>query len=394
MLKKLVLQNIKKNITITVISIITLVVTIFTFTFIDFTFSNIKNIWIKQSGWNNKNKVVITKKYQWFLKSIINKDVLESAYKDIKKNTKISKSYAFYSTKIPSSAVISFMWFNFDTDILIYATDKIKNDKDELKLWISPTILNIYNTQVSNELFPKLNKDNIKWIKIKINFWKNSFFSLKNKIEKNAVINYIDDDFPLLWFVISKDSIDDINKHLWINKVKIYKIVFVSNDKNIVDKLKKMYPSLNIRWYNDLEEKIDKKLKPVKYVFNFIKMIIYTILIWFIIILSIIILQNNKNNIKVLYYNGASRFKQFFLILWEISTYVVISSIIVFLGICFINANTNNINQTIEKNGFINIKIKNISNLNLLQNVLIIYFSLVLISYIFFLKINFNKPQK
>jgi len=135
MLTKLIFKNIKKNIGITILAIITLVIVIFSFTIIDFIYTNIQKLWIEESGWNNKNKVIITKKYDGFLKSLVNNNTLDNLYTKLKNNENIEKSYAFYSTKIPVSANINFMGFDFNTDTFVYATDKFQASWDNLTLW-------------------------------------------------------------------------------------------------------------------------------------------------------------------------------------------------------------------------------------------------------------------
>ena len=394
MLTKLIFKNIKKNIGITILAIITLVIVIFSFTIIDFIYTNIQKLWIEESGWNNKNKVIITKKYDGFLKSLVNNNTLDNLYTKLKNNENIEKSYAFYSTKIPVSANINFMGFDFNTDTFVYATDKFQASWDNLILWISSTILNIYNTQFSNDsMFPKLNNKVLEKINIELIFGKNSFFELKNIISKEWTIKYIDNDFPLFWLTLAKNQIDKIEKKLNIKTLKVYKIITFVKNPNYIDTLKKRYPNFNIQWYNDIEQKVNNKLKSIKYTFNIIKVIIYIILVAFIIVLCILIIQKNKNNLKVLYYNGASKFKQFSIIFWEISFYMVVSISTSFLWVFIINQQIPKINKIIEEKWIINIKIQNIQYSKLLETSLFLYFTLLLISYGLFTN-NFKKWEQ
>jgi len=382
MLVKLILKNVKKNIGIGILAIITLFIVIFSFTILDFIYQNIQRLRVEESLWSSKNKIIITKEYGWLLKKLITKNKLEQIYDKIKNDKNIEKSYAFYSTKIPTSATIKFLWFDFYTDVFVYATDKFSDTGDVLNLWISSTLLNIYNTQLSNDsLFPKLNKDLLWNIDIELSFWKNSFFTLKNHIEKKWKIKYVDNDFPLFGFTIAKNQIEQIEKKLWINTLKIYKIIVFVKDPKYINQLKKKYPNVKIQWYNDIVQKINQKLKSIRYIFNIIKFIIYTILLAFIIVLCMLILHKNKNNIKVLYYHGASQFKQFSIVAGEISLYSLLALFISLISVFIINQKIPSINHSLEKKWLINISLSKVSYSRTILITIFLYLTLILISY-------------
>ena len=389
MIIKLIFKNIVKNIYIAILVIITLFIVIFSSTFLNFIFNNIKSNLLKEAGANIKNKVIITKNYKNTLSRLLDNNNLEKIYKDIKKDKNIKKSYVFYTTKIPASADIKFLGFDFNTDIFIYWTDKYENTWDIIKLWLSPTIINIYNSQFQNStFFPKLNLDVLKKINIKLNFGKNSFFKLNNNFSENAKIQYLDNDFPLFWFTIAKNKLDNIEKKLNIHTNKIYKIVVILKDTNYIQTLKNKYKNIKIQWYSDIEQKINNKLKYVKYVFETIKAIMYTILFSFVVVIIVLILNKNRYNIKVLYYNWASFVKQFSLIFWEITIYIILSTILSLTAFEIINKNIPYINKYIEKKWFVNINIEKINYQNIIINSIQLYIIIIFIAFIIFVKSN------
>lgn len=386
----LTFKNIKNNKLSSIISIFMLFLVIIFSTLLNSIYENIKKNIINQEIWKEKNKIVIKEKNKTFFNKLLNwNNDLVKISNDFKNNKNIKKYYIIYKFKIPVSANIKFMWMNFTTDTLVFASSNLDYSWwNNINIWINSTLINLYNSQVSDgSFFPKFTLDTLKNLQINLIFWKSSFVNYKKNISYNGNISKIDESYPILWLTIPYKLAEKVKNKIWW-KIKIYNIIaYVKNNQEIFY-LKNKYKNLKITSYNDKLLQIENKLKIIKITINIIKYIIYILLVGFIIFLATNLILTNKNTLKVLYYHGANIFQQFLLIFYTISFYLIFASLSAFWIIYYINWKIPNINQQIENNWYIWLEIQKISYKNFLILISILFISINLISFWIFVKNN------
>lgn len=383
MLSKLIWKNISKNKFIATMSIFVLFIVIFFSSFLNFIYSNIQHILIDENIWQEKNKFIVKPtKWSFIGSKIWIKQNLKVYYQELKKDKKVEKIFGIYKVDIPVQSILSFLNINFKTDMLIFASDKDNQIWENINIWISPTLLNLYNTQIANNILPILNKDILSTVNITISFWKNSFIKYKNIVTTHWHIKSIDTDFPLLWLTIPYNLAIKIQKQLWRWTIKLIQIVWYTKKHYYLQSIKEKYKNkLNIQTVNEKKEKINRQTKIVKDIFNVIKYIIYIITISFLVLLALHIYYKNSKNLKVLYYHGANFLQRFNIVFFEMFIYFLIAVIINIFIVCIFNIYfVSIINKKIIAYGLYNINIIWISFENILLNSLM---SLIVIIIVF-----------
>lgn len=392
MLLKIILKNIKENKLLAFITIFVISIVIFFSIFLDFTYKNIKWILINEKIWQDENKFIIQNASWNFITNKLKQNLeLKNAYQKLKKNENIENIYWIYLFKIPTFAELNFLNLNFETDMLIFTTDSKnfkKNNWDKISLWLSNTLLNIYNTQVWwFSRLPRLNKDIIKNININISFWKNSLIK-QDKIEtKKWIIKNFSNDFPIFWLTMTHKKAKEIQKEIKSWEFKLIKIVWTVKKSKYTQNIKNNFKNLKIKTFNDIKLKIKNQTNFIKDILNFIKYIIYIVMLSFLISLWINLYEKNKKNIKIFHYHGAWFFKQFSIIFYEINLYLIIAIIInIFLVFLFNQIFIKIINRKILEYGFFNINFVNIWYLNIIVFSFIIFIFITISSLISFWK--------
>jgi len=378
---KIILKNILNNKLLAFVTIFVLTFVMFFSIFLNFVYLNINSNIISQSIGKEENKFFITKKNKSFFKKLLyKKETIDSVYKELKKNKNINQIYANYIFKIPVQADINFLNLNFNTDIIIFVSNWITDTWNDIKLWINPTIINIYNSQIAWWYLPKIDNNILKWMYINLIFWKNSFLNFKNTVKYNAYISYINTDYSLIGLTMSYVKAKKIIKKVWWWELKMIKIIWITNNKSELLKIEKKYKNFNVETTDKIKRQTENKLKIIKDIFNILRYFIFALMWSFLLSLAINIYNNSKNTLKVFYYHGASYFQQFKLLLWEISIYMIFSIFFNFLIILFVN-NTliEKINFLIKKQWLINISLNFISYVDLLTISLEIYLFIILI---------------
>jgi len=383
MIFQLILKNIQNNKFISFISIIVIFLVIFFSSILNFIYSNIQNILLNETIWQDEKKFIIEVKKINLINSLSSKANLQQNYENLKKDKNIEKVYWIYQVNIPVETILNIWKFDFKTDLIVFASDKYTQNLENLEIWISPIVLNIYNTQIANNQLPILNEYILSQLKIFLIFWKNSFLKYDKTIEKTWYIKNIDSDLPIFWITIPYNQVEKIQKEIWWN-IKLIKIIWYTKNTSYLHILEEKYKNqLNIQSLNESKIKINQQTKIIKYIFNIIKWIIYILMISFLILLTLHILNKNEKNIKVLYYHGASFLQRFNVVFFEMLIYFIIAIIINIFIISFFNKNFINIvNQKIISYWIYNINIHWISFLNILLNSFI---SFIIISIVFFI---------
>lgn len=381
MLFQLILKNIQKNKFIAILSIFILFIVIFFSSFLNFIYENTQHILINENIWqDNKKFVITTKRWDLLSSTLWIKPNLIKYYNKLKNDKNIEKVFWLYQVNIPTTAILSILNLSFKTDILVFASDKYQQKWKDIDIWISPTLLNLYNTQVANDTLPTLTKNLLSKLNIHLIFWENSFFKYNKIIENNWHINFIDKDVPLFWITIPYDTAKQIQKNLWKWDIHLIKIIWYVKNYSYLKVLKKNYKSLNIKTLDDVKIKINQQTKIVNDIFNVLKYIIYIITISFLILLALYIYHKNQKNINVFYYHWASFIQQFSIVFLEIIIYFLIAIILNFLIIWIFNTNIINfINQRISEYWFYEIQINWISFINMLENALESLFIIIIV---------------
>lgn len=389
MLLKLILKNISKNKLIAFISILVLSMVIFFSSFLNFIYANIQTILVNESIWQKENIFTLeAKKWSYISSKLWLEEDLQSYYKKLKQDENINEVFWVYQVNIPVQAVLDFFDMNFKTDILVFAVDNYTWNKEYLSIWISPTLLNLYNTQIANDFLPMLDKNILKKIKIKLSFWKNSFIQFDNIEEKTWYITHIDNNFPLLWISIPYEKAKNIQEKLWRWDIKLIKIIWYVKENSYLQNIKKTYENkLNIKTVSDAKIKINQQTKIVKDIFYILRYIVYMIMASFLILLAINIYHKNEKNIKVFYYHGANFLQRFNILFYEISIYFLTAVLISFLVVWFFNIYIIDIiNTKLESYGLYNIHINWISFENIIFNSIISFIIIMIIFLLVFIR--------
>ena len=385
---KIILKNILNNKLLAFTTIFVLTFVMFFSVFLNFIYWNITSNIVSQNIWTKENKFFITRKNESFFTKILYKHKsIYDVYQELKQNKNIKQVYANYIFKIPVQADINFLNLNFNTDILIFASTKINDTWNNIKLWINPTMINLYNTQIAWWYLPKIDNSLLSWISINLIFWKNSFLSFNKNITYKAYITNISTDFPIIWLTMSYKKAKKIIKKIWWWELKMIKIIWIAKNTEILTKIENKYKNFNIETTNKLKQQTENKLKIVQDVFNILRYFIFALMWSFLLSLAINIYNNSKSTLKVFYYHGASFFQQFKLLLWEITVYMVISILLNILIIYFINNSLiEKVNFLIKKQWLINISLNFVSYIDLLNISLWIYLFIILIFLLVFIK--------
>lgn len=385
---KIIIKNILNNKLLAFITIFVLTFVMFFSIFLNFVYKNITTNIVSSSIGKQENKFFITRKNESFFKKLLYKrQTIGSVYQKLKQDKNIKQIYANYIFKMPVQADINFLNSIFNTDILIFASTQINNTWNNIKLWINPTMLNLYNSQIAWWYLPKIDANLLKWIHINLIFGKNSFLSFKNTKKYNATISSLSSDYPIIWLTMSYKKAKQIIKKLWWWELKMIKIIWIAKNKAELFQIEKKYKNFNIETTDKLKRQTENKLKVVQDVFNILRYFIFALMWSFLLSLAINIYNNSKSTLKVFYYHGASFLQQFKLLLWEISIYMMVSIFLNLLIIFFIN-NTliEKINFLIKKQWLVNISLNFISYIDLLTISLWIYLFIILIFWLVFSK--------
>ncbi len=385
---KIIIKNILNNKLLAFITIFVLTFVMFFSVFLNFVYKNITTNIVSSSIGKQENKFFITRKNESFFKKLLYKrQTIDSVYQKLKQDKNIKQIYANYIFKMPVQADINFLNSIFNTDILIFASTQINNTWNNIKLWINPTMLNLYNSQIAWWYLPKIDANLLKWIHINLIFGKNSFLSFKNTKKYNATISSLSSDYPIIWLTMSYKKAKQIIKKLWWWELKMIKIIWIAKNKAELFQIEKKYKNFNIETTDKLKRQTENKLKVVQDVFNILRYFIFALMWSFLLSLAINIYNNSKSTLKVFYYHGASFLQQFKLLLWEISIYMMVSIFLNLLIIFFIN-NTliEKINFLIKKQWLVNISLNFISYIDLLTISLWIYLFIILIFWLVFSK--------
>jgi len=309
---KIIWKNILNNKLLAFTTIFVLTFVMFFSIFLNFIYWNITSNIVSQSVWKNENKFFITRKNESFLRKILYKrQTIDNVYQELKQNKNIKQIYANYIFKIPVQADINFLNLNFNTDTIVFASTKITNTWNNLKLWVNPTMINLYNSQIAWWYLPRINNDLLKWIKINLLFWKNSFLNFKNTIKYNAIISNLSSDYPFIGLTMSYTKAKEIIKKLWWWELKMIKIIWITKNKQELQKIEKKYKNFNVETVDKLKRQIENKLKVIKDIFDILRYFVFALMWSFLLSLAINIYNNSKSTLKVFYYHGASFFQLF-----------------------------------------------------------------------------------
>jgi len=219
MLIKLIFKNIFKHKLLWFLSIITFFIASCCIIFLNWIFLNIEeNLKISQI-WTGQNKFIIQPQQTNLIKNfLLPTKSLTEVYKELQNNPHIKEAFWIYMVQLPVSANISFGTINFNTDILLFASDEgnLCFSGKYIAVGINPTLINLYNSQIANPPFlPKISPQDLKLINLQLVFWKNSLIQLQKIQTKPAKITVLDNNLPVfglsIWYKVAKE----ITHKLW-----------------------------------------------------------------------------------------------------------------------------------------------------------------------------------
>lgn len=398
MLIKLVLKNISQNKLLAFITIFVILIAISFSIFLNFTYKNINLFLLNDSIWTWKqNKFILSPKWWSFLASSLGFEYdLEKTYNIIKKDKNIKNSFWIYKFEVPVTADLSWMSINFNTDMLMFASDKwFENSQDMLGLWISPSVLNLYNTQVSSKRMPKIDQKILKTLWVRLEFGKSSFTQFeKTKIE-HWTINNLDPDLPLLGITMSYDQAKKIIEEINWWSLKLIQIIGEFENIEYLNDFKKIHSSTHIESAQEKEIMIENKIKTIKDVINLLKYMIYFMMWSFLVSLIFNLYNNNSRTLKVFHYHGAWFFQKFMLLFWEICFYFICAVAASFVVIRGFNAFWLEIlNSKVLENGIVNFRLQAINYADLSIVSLISFTFLSFVCLLFFALKNSQENLK
>ena len=356
MLLKLIFKNISKHKLLWFLSIITFFIAICCIIFLNWIFLNIEENFKISQIWTGQNKFIIQPQQTNLIKNFLlpTKNLTE-VYKELQNNLNIKEVFGIYMIQLPVSANISFWTINFNTDILLFASDKgnLCFSGKSIAVGINPTLINLYNSQIANPPFlPKISPEDLKLIRLQLIFWKNSLIQLQKIQEQPAKITVLDNNLPVfglsIWYKVAKE----ITHKLWWN-LKLIKIIWYTKSPDYLEKLKKIYPNFKITTEKEVLHQIQQKLKWLNLTFKIIQWIIL-ILVWsFLIVILINIKEKNYYLAQTLIYNQASKLQVFIITYWEFIIYMIIASLLSIIAINWFNQQIPKIEKSLEKHGYI-----------------------------------------
>lgn len=369
MLVKIILKNIYSNKLLACITSFVLSLSIIFFVFLNFTYQSINKIILNEDMWSwSVNKFILSPIGWSFLASSLWIEYdLEENYKKIKNDKNIKESFGIYKFEIPITADIYWLSTNFNTDMLMFATDIwLKSSWEKIPLAISPMILNLYNSQVASKRMPKVNEKMLKSLWVRLEFWKSSFTKFKKSNIKEWIIVSLNSDFPLLGITMDYEQAKKIIKSVDWWSLKLIQIIWESKNSKYLDQLKNQHKWVEIKTPQDAQVHANRKIKALKDTINIIKYLTFFIIWSFLVSLIFNLYNNNKRNLKVFYYHGAWFLTKSMLIFWEIFLYFTFATILslVFVWI-FNHIIIDVLNVSIKEAGFFNLSLEQISYLEL-----------------------------
>lgn len=392
MLFKLIVSNIKTRKVIPILTIISISISmIFSLTLL-LIYSNIEQIFIKKELWEvnyRKFEIMETQKsfFSW------KEQDFWKVWEQLKNNNLVEKLYEIWLMEIPTTLEVSLMWFDFSTDTIVFSiSEKFYNDNNINKntFWISDKLIDLYNNNLwwNSEIFPKLDSNLLKILKFDLEFWKWSLRKYENTHELSWSIWIVNWDLPFMWITISDELANEIIEKIWWEK-KLIKVIWLVKDEKYIDILKSQYWE-KFQFKYDLEEmrNIKNQLESVRLVFIWINLTVLSILLLFIIFIIFSVVEKNKNIefvFKILWW---SKILDIRLLLYELWSYIIISSIISWLIYMYIQYKITNID--IWKYLY-NVNI-NYLDINMIISVLLMYLLTITILWIIIKITNKSTP--
>lgn len=293
----------------------------------------------------NPNMLEVMPK-SWTLEAILldREDDSNDEIISLENDDRVHKIYYFYNTRFPNSLWINLFWTEIKTDFLMYiASDELftkssfKND--DIPLWISKKLLDLYNFELSNNsLFPRITESQLSLLKFDLKFNHSNIFNIKgNDYSWAWRINTVDNNFPLLWLTIPYSKAKKIFENIWEKKINIHKSLVFLKDKNMINSFVQDYPNLNIKTLESEKENITNKLFVIKAFMFFVLSVVVFVLISFMFFLTHSIVFDNKNIFKILISHGASSLFIFWIIYFKIFFSFLVAFIILLIYVYILN---------------------------------------------------------
>lgn len=356
MILKLILSDIKTNFFKIFITIFTIFIIVFLWLFLFIINKNIENF-VFNFTWlydRLENPNILEVSLWWFWNQLVswyNPELLLN----IDWNELIDEIYYFYSISAPNSLSLNLFWTLVETDFLLYAwSDElfINSTSDNIPLWISQRVLDIYNLELSNlSIFPRLSNRELQLLTFEIKFNNSNIFWISNSdIVKNWKITTVNSLFPMLWISIPYSvAIDVFDK----DDLRINKAIVLINDIQNIDKFKELNSNLHIKSAFSQYEWINNKLSLIRFFFMIIYTFVFIIWIVFFFFLIHSMIYDNNRLFFILRSNWANWFVIFKIILWKILFSLFISYFLLFIFINIFNfLLLNNINDIIKNEFF------------------------------------------
>ncbi len=331
MLFKLVWNNIKNNKLIWVLIITSLIISLFFSLWLNLIYKNIEKLYIQKEIGSIDNKKFEIAEKDWFFWW---KDKIDDKFiKELNNDKIIEKLYNINLLKIPTLANIKFLWFDFTTDTLIFTISDnyyIDNKIDLKLLWVSDKLIDLYNSNIwwNSDMFPNINSDILKLMKINLNFWKSSFINFDKITIYDTNIWIIWIDLPIIWITISESFANKIISNIWWDRKLIKIIWYVKNENDINYIIQKYSNKYNISYDQKKYLDIKNKMLNIKHLFLIINWFIISILILFIIYITYSINQKNQKIYLIFKMLWWSKLLNYKILLYETIIYLSISMVL------------------------------------------------------------------
>ena len=283
-----------------------------------------------------------------------------------------------YSMNLPSLIQIDVFWNKLESDMIFYgvSSNLLSWEKDKIPLWVSSSLLDVYNTQIAGEIYPWISKDLLQTLDIKIFFWKSQLFETKNVFELSWKINTFSSKLPLAWISIPLETMNQVSS--WFsNKPNLIKIIWISDEKTF-ENIKTSFSWFNI---SSQQEKLKSVYSSLE---NFRKTLTWIIIlvVWFMIFVIIYSILTQKQENEKLFFiyrlHGARAWQLASIILFESSIYIIFWSLLIFLANKIFD--TNYIDQKFFDYSHIDHNIKALNYEKITQIILLHFVILTLIS--------------
>ena len=287
-----------------------------------------------------------------------------------------------YAMNLPSILQISAFWNTLETDMIIYwVSEDMLSWNINLPLWVSSSLLDLYNTQIAGSNYPSLSKEIFQALEVNVLFWKSQIFETKNVTTMSWKVTTFSSNLPLAWVSIPLKTMREVSS--WFsNKPNLIKIIWNTDDKTF-ENIKS-----DLTWFNIVSQKekvvsIQESLENFRKILSWIVFLVVWFLV-FVILYSVLSQKQENDKLFFIYRLHWARSNQLAgIILTESIFYILIWSLLIFLANKFFD--TNFANQKLFELSHIQHDIKplnfvQISEIILLHFVLLISIS-ILVNY-------------